>query len=105
MHVVLTGKTIRTVLNSEHTINEILVIYSESAGLNLPLFPNIKLPPIVSTMKTLLLVPCADCRILKSNFCHDHHHCIFLMWCGPVADLCDFIQCRITSNGEVRACQ
>ena len=32
MHVVLTGKTIRTVLNSEHTINEILVIYSESAG-------------------------------------------------------------------------
>ena len=61
-----------------------LVIYSESAGLNLPIMyyiPYIKLPPIVSTMKTLLLVPCADCRILKSNFCHDHHHCTFLMWC------------------------
>ena len=85
-----------------------LVIYSESAGLNLPIMyyiPYIKLPPIVSTMKTLLLVPCADCRILKSNFCHDHHHCTFLMWCGPVADLCDFIQCRITSDGEVCACQ
>ena len=86
-----------------------LVIYSESAGLNLPIMyyiPNIKLPPIVSTMKTLLLVPCADCRILKNNICH--HHCtflLFLMWCVPVAYLCDFIQGRITSNREVCACQ
>lgn len=66
---------------------------------------------MVSTMKTLLLVPCADCRILKSKSLHPSwfmaisYICYkFVMECGPVADFCDFIQCCIPSNWEVCAC-
>ena len=59
-------------------------------------------PPMVSTMKSLLFVPCADCRILKSKAMIIVPRVRYI-WL-PVADLSYFVQCCISSNWEVRAC-